>query len=67
MNTTLNRECEPMTIRWSDVQGVYSADLQEHSSRSQTRGLPCPIDVFEQLFFDHHGDDDFADLVRFID
>jgi hypothetical protein len=56
-----------MTIRWSDVQGVYSADLQEHLSRSQTLGIHCPEDVFEQLFFDHHGGDDFAGLVRFVD
>ena len=67
MNTALNRELEPMTIRWSDVQGVYSADLQEHGTRAQAFGLQCPTDVFEQLFFDHHGDDDFAALVRFID
>lgn len=43
-----------MTIRWSDVQSVYSADLQEHWARSQALGLQCPID-------------DFADLLRFVD
>ena len=56
-----------MTIRWSDVQGVYSTDLQDHWTRSQSLGLDCPLDVFEQLFFDHHGDDEFAGVVRFID
>jgi hypothetical protein len=30
-------------------------------------GLDCPLDVFEQLFFDHHGDDDFAGVVQFVD
>jgi hypothetical protein len=56
-----------MTIRWSTVQGVYTADVQEHWTRSRSLGLDCPLDVFEQLFFDHHGDDDFAGVVRFVD
>ncbi len=56
-----------MTIRWSDVQDVYSADLQEHWARVQGLGLQCPTDVFEQLFFDRHGDDEFASLLRFVD
>jgi hypothetical protein len=56
-----------MTIRWPDVQGVYSADLQENWTRSQSLGLEYPLDVFEQLFFDHHGDDNFAGVVKFID
>jgi hypothetical protein len=56
-----------MTIRWTDVQGVYSANFQEHWTRSQTLGLDCPLDVFEQLFFDHYGDDDFASILRFVD
>jgi hypothetical protein len=56
-----------MAIRWSIVQGVYLAGFQEHWTRSQSLGLGCPLDVFEQLFFDHHGDDDFVGVVRFID
>jgi hypothetical protein len=56
-----------MPIRWSDVQGVYTADVQEHWTRSQALGLQCPLDLFEQIFFDHHGDDDFAGVVRFIE
>ena len=46
---------------------MYSADFQDQWSRSQGLGLECPIDVFEQLFFDHHGDDVFASLLRFVD
>jgi hypothetical protein len=56
-----------MTIRWSTVQGAYSADLQDHWTRAQALGLNCPLDVFEQLFFDHHVDDDYAAVVRFIE
>ena len=33
----------------------------------QALGVNSPPDVFEQLFFDHHGDDDFAGVVRFVD
>jgi hypothetical protein len=56
-----------MTIRWSAVQGVHSADVQVHWTRSQALGLDCPLNVFEQLFFDHHGDDDFAVVMRFVE
>jgi hypothetical protein len=56
-----------MTIRLSAVQGVHSADIQEHWARAQALGLDCPLDVFEQLFFDHHGDGDYAAVVRFIE
>ena len=45
-----------MTIRWSNEQGVHSADLQDHWTRSQILGLDCPLDIFEQVFSDHHGD-----------
>ncbi len=56
-----------MTIRWSDVQGVYSADFQEYWTRSQALGLNCPLDVFEQLFYDQHDNADFATVLRFVD
>ena len=57
-----------MTIRWSDVQGVYSVDLQDHLARAQTLGLTtCPPDVFEQLFHDHHDNPDLATFLRFVD
>jgi hypothetical protein len=29
--------------------------------------LDCPLAVFEELFFEHHGDDDFGGLYRAID
>ena len=56
-----------MTMRWSVVQGEHSANVHEHWTRSQALGLDCPLDVFEQLFLDHHGDDDFASGMRFVD
>ena len=45
-----------MTIRWSDEQGVHSADLRNHWTRSQVLGLDCTLGIFEQVFSDHRGD-----------
>jgi hypothetical protein len=56
-----------MTICWSNVQDVYSADVQAHWTGARALGLDCPSDVFEQLFFDFHDDDDYATMIRFID
>lgn len=35
-----------MTIRWPTVQDVYSAEVQDHWTRSQGLGLDYPLDVF---------------------
>jgi hypothetical protein len=56
-----------MTITWTAVQTQYAANAADHFGRAQALGLECPLDVFEQLFHAHHGDDDFAGVVRFID
>jgi hypothetical protein len=61
------RERQPMTITWTAIQNEYTSNAAEHFDGAQTLGLECPIDVFEQLFHDHHGDEDFAAVVRFID
>jgi hypothetical protein len=55
-------------LTWSAIQSVYSADPAEHFSRAQALGLNCPLDVFKDLFHDHHGREDFADIhLRFVD
>jgi hypothetical protein len=56
-----------MTITWTAIQKEYVANAADHLDRAQPLGLECPADVFEQLFHDHHGDEDFAAVVRFID
>src|ERR1700683_2610810 len=56
-----------MKITWTAIQDLYAATSSEHLDRAQTLGLRCPSDVFEQLFHGHHGDEDFVQLVRFID
>jgi hypothetical protein len=56
-----------MTITWASIQNQFADSAADHLSRAQPLGLECPLDVFEQLFHEHHGDEDFASIVRFID
>ena len=56
-----------MTIRWTAIQELYTVNAIEHSDRARGLGLDCPVNVFEQLFHEHHGDKDFGQVVRFID
>jgi len=56
-----------MTITWAAIRNVYAEVAVDHLSRAQALSLECPLDVFEQLFHEHHGDEGFADIVRFVD
>jgi len=56
-----------MTISWAAVQSIQAADAAEHFGRAQALGLECPLDVFEQLFHDPTGREDFDSAVRSID
>ncbi len=56
-----------MTLSWSAIQNIYSPDPVEYLALAEGLGLQWPLDVFEQLFIDHHGDAEFAELVRLID
>jgi hypothetical protein len=56
-----------MTISWAAVQSIQAAGAAEHFVRAQALGLECPLDVFEQLFHDHTGNEGFASAVRSID
>jgi hypothetical protein len=67
MLTPKPRKRRPMTITWAAVQNEYASTATDHLERAQVLGLECPCDVFEQLFHDHHGDEAFAGVVRFID
>lgn len=49
------------------VRKTYSPDAAEFFARAQAQGLQCPLDVFEQLFVDHHDDAAFDTLVERID
>jgi hypothetical protein len=54
-------------LTWPIIQQLHAADLATYWQRVSDAGLECPLDVFEQLFFDHHDDADFAAVVRLID
>ena len=56
-----------MALLWNAVQEVYSPDPVEFLAAAEDLSLQWPLDVFEQLFIDHHDDEEFAEAVRFID
>jgi hypothetical protein len=56
-----------MALTWGSVQQVYSPDPVEFLAFAEGLGLQWPLDVFEQLFIDHHDDEEFGELVGLID
>ena len=56
-----------MTLNWVSIQNAYQADAEAHARACESLGLSCPVDVFEQLFYDHHGDAEMAALLRHVD
>lgn len=56
-----------MAIRWAELQSIYSAEAPAYWARARELGLECPLDVFEQLFSDHYGDEEFAAVVQPVD
>ncbi|MDP9087402.1 MAG: hypothetical protein M3O26_01480 [Pseudomonadota bacterium] len=57
----------PMSLTWNAVQKAYSLDATEYFARAQALGLQCPLDVFEQLFVNHHDDAAFSTMLGRID
>jgi hypothetical protein len=57
-----------MTISWTAIQALHEPDLERHWVRCRDElGLDCPVDVFEELFFEQHGDAEFGTLYRAVD
>lgn len=56
-----------VTLRWRDVATLYQPTLGAHARACAEAGLSCPLDVFEQLFFDPYGDHNFAACVESVD
>ncbi len=52
-----------VSLTWINIRDVHAADLAEHATRAQALGLDCPLDVFEQLFHEHHDDAEIASLL----
>lgn len=54
-------------MRWAAIQALYDAEAIRHRAMVAAAGLEIPLDVFEQLFHDHHGDEVFEPVVRNVD
>ena len=54
-------------MSWRRIQSLYDPDGPTHWDRCQAQGFACPRDVFEQLFHNHHANEDFGQLVRWVD
>ena len=53
---------------WSAIQALHEPDFERHWVRCRDElGLDCPLEVFEELFFEHHGDAEFGSLYRAVD
>ena len=50
-----------MPISWTAIQALHEPDLDRHWVRCRDElGLDCPLEVFEELFFEQHGDAEFG-------
>jgi len=57
-----------MPISWNSIQALREPDLDRHRVRCRDElGLDCPFEVFEERFFEHHGDEDFGTMYRAAD
>lgn len=57
-----------MAVIWGRVQALYAPTLDGHWARCRDElALDCPVDVFEELFFEQHGDPLFAEIYRAVD
>ena len=51
----------------SEIAALYLDDPDQHRRAAEAAGLVCPADVFEQLFHEPRGDNQFAQTVDNID
>jgi hypothetical protein len=56
-----------MATSWRMIDECYQPNADAHWRATLAAGLRCPFDVFEQLFHERHGDDDYAAPYRLID
>ena len=54
-------------MQWDSIRRIGSDDARAFWAHAGASGLDCPFDVFEQLFFDHQSDAEFALLVQAVD
>jgi len=57
-----------MGVQWQRIAELYEPDAERHCEKcARNLGLNCPLEVFTQLFHEHHADADFAELYRAVD
>lgn len=56
-------------MQWQSIQALYDPDSVRHHAAASAGedGLVIPLEVFEQVFHDHHGDSEFEARVRDVD
>lgn len=59
---------ERSPVSWRSIQALHALELESHWVRCRDElALDCPLEVFEELFFEHHGDAEFGALYRAVD
>jgi hypothetical protein len=57
-----------MSVQWQRISERYQPVAERHWEEcAREFGLDCPLEVFTQLFHEHHADADFAELYRAVD
>ena len=56
-------------MQWQWIQALYDPDVVKHHAAASAGedGLLIPLEVFEQVFHDHHDDAEFEARVRDVD
>jgi hypothetical protein len=56
-------------VQWQWIQALYDPDAVRHHAAASAgeEGLVIPLEVFEQVFHDHHDDAEFGTRVRDVD
>jgi len=56
-------------VQWQWIQALYDPDPVKHHAATSAGedGLAIPLEVFEQVFHEHHGDSEFAAHVGDVD
>ena len=57
-----------MSVQWQRIAELCEPDAERHCEAcARELGLECPLEVFGQLFHEHHADQEFATLYRAVD
>jgi hypothetical protein len=54
-------------LRWDAIQALYDPECIRHGAMVTAAGLEIPLNVFERLFHERHGDSVFEPVVQEVD